>query len=832
MSMLANYFKQVANLPEDLVAGMLRIRSHPSHLSNAIQAFMTPTRDKSELHDFLRDIIALDSATADLQFAESYLLEGTELMEAQSYLAALTLFEMGNRLCQAAIKQSPNPTLATAGQQLSAECQANMGLICINLQAHTKARRYLSAAREQFESIDNLEQAVFCLKRLHGLQEDPTQEMATAQVDLTLDELIEAAEEALYTLKLLDFIELSLRAIPLLDDLPLEQRIHAASKLVLNFYLEERRTAGITHLQKIYEVYPNRPVLQEAKYLWLYFARMRCYGGISNATLLYFVTDLANAWSVSIPQVQDRILFRQSFSTQAEEAFRWALTQRHFLLALRIADQLKARSTNDLLLARRHASGMPELDVVTHLLMPNLIQTQANTSTQTTPHAADAFAKHWFTLGQFESHIHKHAATELIQDNEEQSTFVSVNAARRLAPFDSLLLEYAWVDDLLHVFAAPATRYTDTQGKIEHWVTQVGIGEGSRLQQACRRFRTTCRQFRNSDTIALSQECIAAGQELYQLIIGGMTHGWNEPAPEMSLEQRISQYHRLIIIPTGPLASIPWHALRTKDAWFWQTHLFSIVPSLSLLWAATYLARPMGRDVSNILLIGNPKDNLPASVVECKAIAETVSEDGQTTTRLLLGAQATLKTIQTHIAACDVLHVAAHALFNEDNPAQSYIVLADAHLTAQELAAMNLENKAVVLSCCESGMGKEDGSDDVFALAHACLIGGARYVVASLWPVEDEATSIIMRRFYHYIVAGYSPHLSLNLAIKELVAHSKFDLPYFWAPFQLFGAPEDVDVKAIVQQTMQAFIDTPQVDVIMLADPLLHEKRIMNDLRD
>lgn len=831
---MSTFFKHMDALPEELQAALLTLRSQPAHFSNAVQTIMRPVEDAGALNQMLSNIVSIDRTTADLQFAESYLLEGIEFLEANNYVDALTLFEMGNRLCQRAAAQSPDPDLATAGVQWGAECLANMGAVCLNVEEHSKARGYLEAAHAQFRSTGNWDHAAHCQDLLDN-KVDSWQADLSESKDLgkwSRQELIAAAEDALCSLRLLEFLDLSPRAVCLLDDLPLDDRIAEASALLSTSYLPERRAASVVHLQKIYEAYPEIAVLREAKYLWLYFARMRCYGVMSNPTLLYFITSLATTWSLSISNLQERSIFRESFSSQYEEALKWALTQRRFMLALHLADQQKSRSTFDLLLARREAAaaGAPEVDAATRLLVPSSKDAIARLEKKPDQSRPEALLKHWVTIGRLESRVRGYSGEGLIDPAEEISTYVSVNAARRLAPFEALILEYALIEDMLHVFAAPATRFTDTQGAVEHYLTKIGVPEMNRLGAACRRIREVGQRFGDRDRAAAEQESVDAGRELYELIIGNMQQGWNEPHPSMSLEQRIAQHHRLLIVPTGPLASIPWFALRSKDAWFWQQNLLSIVPSLSLLWAATYLARPMGRDISNILLVGNPTNDLPATVKECEAIQEIIRVEEGAATKLLVGAQATLENVRTRMPNCDVLHFACHGTYVEGNPAESFLALSDGRLTAQDLASADLEDKAVVLSCCESGVGEAGWSDDVFALAHACLIGGARYVVASLWPVEDESTSLIMQTFYKHLVAGYSPHLSLNLAINTLANHPDFSLPRFWAPFQLFGSPEDVDAKAIIQQTLGALSDFPDVDEVFIAEPLLHENRVMMDL--
>lgn len=109
----------------------------------------------------------------------------------------------------------------------------------------------------------------------------------------------------------------------------------------------------------------------------------------------------------------------------------------------------------------------------------------------------------------------------------------------------------------------------------------------------------------------------------------------------------------------------------------------------------------------------------------------------------------------------------------------------DGILTSKEISQMNLsEVKLAVLSSCESGLGYTD-VNGVFGLQRGLAIAGVKNVVVSLRSVSDEATSLMMRRFYGYLFAGDSPRTALKKASDYLRNGNRFNQPYYWTSFVL-----------------------------------------------
>lgn len=119
------------------------------------------------------------------------------------------------------------------------------------------------------------------------------------------------------------------------------------------------------------------------------------------------------------------------------------------------------------------------------------------------------------------------------------------------------------------------------------------------------------------------------------------------------------------------------------------------------------------------------------------------------------------------------------ANINTDNNSRNDGVLNSFEISQMNLSGVNL----VVLSACETGLGKFYGSEGVFGLQRAFKLAGADAVIVSLWQVPDQSTSELMIQFYKYYFKGYSKNYSLLNAQKDI--RKRYNNPYYWAGFKL-----------------------------------------------
>jgi len=134
-----------------------------------------------------------------------------------------------------------------------------------------------------------------------------------------------------------------------------------------------------------------------------------------------------------------------------------------------------------------------------------------------------------------------------------------------------------------------------------------------------------------------------------------------------------------------------------------------------------------------------------------------------------------------------LIHLATHAQFRQDDPLFSALLLADGELTAQDLFNLELKASLVTFSACETGLGKLGGGDELLGLSRACLYAGASSLVLSLWRVEDQSVAELMQLFYTRLLAGRRKGAALRLAQVTLLQSESYRHPFFWAPFTLIG---------------------------------------------
>jgi CHAT domain-containing protein/tetratricopeptide (TPR) repeat protein len=139
----------------------------------------------------------------------------------------------------------------------------------------------------------------------------------------------------------------------------------------------------------------------------------------------------------------------------------------------------------------------------------------------------------------------------------------------------------------------------------------------------------------------------------------------------------------------------------------------------------------------------------------------------------------------------NILHLATHARVDDQYPWASEIVL-DARdpagqLRAGRISELDLCAKLAVLSACETGSGRILSGEGVLGLSSAFLGAGVPAVVASLWPVSDRITAVLMERFYAELASGADPAQALAAAQRDVRTNPETAHPFHWAGFIVVG---------------------------------------------
>lgn len=354
---------------------------------------------------------------------------------------------------------------------------------------------------------------------------------------------------------------------------------------------------------------------------------------------------------------------------------------------------------------------------------------------------------------------------------------------QRLLPTQTAILQYNVLQDKLLIWLITAT---DVRVK-EKTITQKALNDLVMLYLS----RI------NKVSSASTEEARLTGKQLYETLIS-------------PIEPLLKTDHLIYFIPDKILNYLPFSALVSPHTgnYFVQDFQLAMTPSASIFAHASELARKKPALLQErILCVGNPSfdrqafpmlPDLPNTRREAVAVAANYA-----TSRILLDQDARKQIIQSEMERSDVIHLALHALTDEKSPLNSGLVLARAPtrlgskmtggdlLQAEEIYHFNLQkSRLVVLSACQSGVERYYQGEGMIGLACPFLAAGVPLVVASLWPVDSEATSELMRNFHYQRKHNRLTTVeALRQAQLDWLNQSEpsYRHPYYWAAFTVIG---------------------------------------------
>jgi CHAT domain-containing protein len=233
----------------------------------------------------------------------------------------------------------------------------------------------------------------------------------------------------------------------------------------------------------------------------------------------------------------------------------------------------------------------------------------------------------------------------------------------------------------------------------------------------------------------------------------------------------------LFVVPHRTLHYVPFHALSDGSNYVIQRREVCNAPSAAVMQHC--LALPRGT-IQRGVFLGFSDERNPRVRDEVLALSSLFPEAVN-----LLDDRATRASLYEHSPTAHVLHLACHGRFRYDNPLFSSLQLADGWLTVRDAYRLNLTCELVTLSACETGVNMLAPGDEWIGLARGFFSAGAPTLLASLWAVDDEATTRLMMEFYFHLRAGVRPGAALRSAQCKMLEKELH--PYFWAPFVLLG---------------------------------------------
>ncbi len=397
------------------------------------------------------------------------------------------------------------------------------------------------------------------------------------------------------------------------------------------------------------------------------------------------------------------------------------------------------------------------------------------------------------------------AALAGVRRGESQRSPLMLSAAANQLPTDVALVEY-WVG-AEQSFAWVLTR---------SGVTMTALPPGARINQAAVSFHASL-----SDIATRTQsDRLKLGAELYDLIVKPI-------APQLV------NAHRIVLAPDDALHYVSFAALRSTaasgDRFLVQDHDVSVIPSIA---AYSRQGRPVVRSVSDrqLLVVADPVyqasdsrvamhaavaqplsaslnqardplraattdrdlQRLPGTASEARAIAALLPPN---TVDVLDGLDATRANfLAASLERYRLIHVATHGLVDTQIPQLSSLMLStrdrqgrpiDGRVMAADFMTLRLSADVVVLSACDTALGKNIVGEGLVGLRYVILARGARAVVASLWAVPDQIGARLMTAFYQAMIRDHAqPSHALCSAMRELLAAQVVD-PALWAAFDL-----------------------------------------------
>jgi CHAT domain-containing protein len=264
----------------------------------------------------------------------------------------------------------------------------------------------------------------------------------------------------------------------------------------------------------------------------------------------------------------------------------------------------------------------------------------------------------------------------------------------------------------------------------------------------------------------------------------------------------------LVVVPHGVLHYIPFEALPVGNRLLIEQRPVSYAPSLNAL---VQLRRaPANTTAFRVLAVGNPAlaaaassgseragdvENLallgplPFAERELHAIGRTFPDR----TRILSGASARESDLRApELSRFPVIHFATHGLVSDAQPKRSGLLMApergeDGLLQMDEIYGLGLKANLIVLSACQTAIGREITGEGLVGISRAFFYAGARSVVATLWNLNDRFAAEFVERFYRELKIGVPAEDALRAAKIAYVNDPRYSHPFYWSSLVMLG---------------------------------------------
>jgi CHAT domain-containing protein len=286
-------------------------------------------------------------------------------------------------------------------------------------------------------------------------------------------------------------------------------------------------------------------------------------------------------------------------------------------------------------------------------------------------------------------------------------------------------------------------------------------------------------------------------------------------------EPFLSKKSKVVIIPDGVLNYLPFEVLLTENKKLNAETLYTDIPFLVKKYPISYgqsasvlktlisqkvPGKESGIESKKLLAFGDPlyedtllspRNKYPRLEYSGREIEYIASNFQGGSPVIYLRNNATEENLKRNneLEKFNYIHFAVHGLIDEDKPDLSSLVLTseknsgeDGFLQAAEIFNLKLNADLVVLSACQTGLGKLVRGEGMVGLTRSFMYAGTPSVVVSLWSVSDMSTAALMGEFYKNLIKNkLSKTDALRQAQLTLMRDEKYAHPFYWAPFILIG---------------------------------------------
>jgi CHAT domain-containing protein len=284
-------------------------------------------------------------------------------------------------------------------------------------------------------------------------------------------------------------------------------------------------------------------------------------------------------------------------------------------------------------------------------------------------------------------------------------------------------------------------------------------------------------QFRKKLQTRTSNRFLNDAQTLYNWILG--------PIEDEFIKQQINT---LVIAPDGVLRLIPFSTLHDGNVFLIEKYAIGIIPAIMLTDQQT-----MDLENVNVLVSGlsegrqgfSPLPSVKDELLDIKKMMDSKS--------ILMDKSYTVENLTNELKhhGYGIIHIATHGVFG-GTPQDTFLLAYNKKLNMdhlEKLIALGKYRKEKVelltLSACQTALGDERAA---LGLAGVAVKAGVKSVIATLWYVDDESTSLAIREYYRQLkIPGNTKAMALQKAQKKLINQPRYWHPLYWAPYVLIG---------------------------------------------